>query len=195
MEIQRKSDESKLEYVKRIVYGKLVDKTIDDDYTVLAPLVFGKSYSSDVARRMFYGARDILQLIDNDKTSNIEDDNILKEIELKRVELEKEKIRMQDQKREYKNLIRPQARFERLVEVLEENLKNIEPFELSKNIYEYNSDDKVEAVLMASDWHIDSKFDNALGCYNIDIAKRRINELLNKTIKYCKINNVSTLHL
>ena len=48
---------------------------------------------------------------------------------------------------------------------------------------------------MASDWHIDSKFENVLSKYNIDVAKRRIEELLNKTIKYCKSNNVDTLHL
>src|SRR5574344_2819782 len=93
----KRDEESQIEYVKRIVYGKLVDKTIDDDYTILAPLVFGKDYSSDVARRMFYGARDILKLVDTNKINNVEDNDIIKQIEEKTLEMEKLKVQFQDQ--------------------------------------------------------------------------------------------------
>ena len=54
IDLARKPNESALAYHKRIVYGKLVDKTLADvDYTELSELVYGQSYSSDVARRMF----------------------------------------------------------------------------------------------------------------------------------------------
>ena len=194
-DLLKRSEESQIEYVKRIVYGKLIDKTIDDDYTILAPLVFGKEYSSDVARRMFYGARDILKLIDVDKINNVKDNDIIKQIEEKTLEMEKMKIKYQDQKREYRNLIRPQARFERLVEVLENEIKDlnrIKPFIYKEGIYSSGNN---EAVLMVSDWHIDAKFKNCLGEYNQSIAKERIEKLLHKTIEHCKTHKVNTLHL
>ena len=59
-------NESQLDYHKRLVYGKLVDKTLADmDYTELAELVYGQPYSSDVARRMLYGSRRTLELMDS----------------------------------------------------------------------------------------------------------------------------------
>ena len=52
--------------IKRIVESKLVDR-IDKDYTELSEEAFGKAYSSDVARRMFYGAKKVIDAIEEDK--------------------------------------------------------------------------------------------------------------------------------
>ena len=82
--LDKKDNESKLEYIKRIVYGKLVDKTLGEyDYVVLAPLVFGKEYSSDVARRMFYGARYILDVLDDEQLNKLDNNEIIKKIKQK----------------------------------------------------------------------------------------------------------------
>lgn len=62
--IERIPGETDFDYHKRLVYGKLVDKTLADvDYTELSELVYGQPYSSDVARRMMYGSRRTLDLI------------------------------------------------------------------------------------------------------------------------------------
>ncbi len=52
--------------IKRIVESKLVDR-VDKDYTELSEEAFGKAYSSDVARRMFYGAKKVIDAIEEDK--------------------------------------------------------------------------------------------------------------------------------
>jgi len=80
--LKRKEGEDKLDYIRRIVYGKLKDHTIDNDFTELAPLVFDKEYSSDVARRMFYGVRRILELLDDKEISGLPKNKLdeLKEI-------------------------------------------------------------------------------------------------------------------
>ena len=65
--LRQRDGESLLQYHKRIIYGKLVDKTLSDiDYTELAERVYGQAYSSDVARRMFYGSRRTLELLDKE---------------------------------------------------------------------------------------------------------------------------------
>ena len=196
-DLLKRSEESQIEYVKRIVYGKLIDKTIDDDYTILAPLVFGKEYSSDVARRMFYGARDILKLIDVDKINNVKDNDIIKQIEEKTLELEKEKVKFQDQKREYKALLRTDARFDHLVDEMNKSIAKLNATNPLVNKYEgtFDNNDSTEAVVILSDWHFGIEEENYWNKINIEIAKERVNTLKEYIIKYSKRHNVKTLHV
>lgn len=196
-ELKRKADETKLDYIKRIVYGKLVDKTIDDDYSELAPLVFEKEYSSDVARRMFYGARNILEILDKEKIENIEEDSILKEIEFKKLELEKEKVRFQDQKREYRNYLKADARFEHLVDEMRKSIGVLNNNKPLTNAYigDFYSKDSTEAVLILSDFHFGIKEKNYWNEISVEILKQRVNKLKNYTIKYAKRHNIETLHV
>lgn len=192
--LKKREDESKLEYVKRIVYGKLKDKTIDNDYSELAPLVFNKEYSSDVARRMFYGARNILDMIDENKINNIDDNEVLKEIEEKRLELEKMKIQYQDQKREYNNYLRADARFEHLQETMKQEilrLNELNPL-VVKDTPNIIGENHVVSIL--SDWHTGIKEKNYWNEISIDILRDRIEKLQNKIISICERHEVSTLH-
>lgn len=179
------------------MYGKLIDKTIDDDYTILAPLVFGKEYSSDVARRMFYGARDILKLIDVDKINNVKDNDIIKQIEEKTLELEKEKVKFQDQKREYKALLRTDARFDHLVDEMNKSIAKLNTTNPLVNKYEgiFDNNDSTESVVILSDWHFGIEEENYWNKINIKIAKERVNTLKEHIIKYAKRHNVKILHV
>ena len=65
--LERLPNESKADYHKRLVFGKLVDKSLADvDYSELSYYLYGQNYHSDVARRMIYGSCKTLQLIDDD---------------------------------------------------------------------------------------------------------------------------------
>lgn len=67
--LEKRENESIIDYHKRIVCGKLVDKTLSDiDYTELSTYAYGKSYSSDVARRMFYGSKATIDILESSKT-------------------------------------------------------------------------------------------------------------------------------
>ena len=66
-------EENRYEKIKRIVESKLVDR-IDKDYTELSEEAFGKAYSSDVARRMFYGAKKVIDAIEEDEGKVNEDE-------------------------------------------------------------------------------------------------------------------------
>ena len=65
--------ENRYEKIKRIVESKLVDR-VDKDYTELSEEAFGKAYSSDVARRMFYGAKKVIDAIEEDEERVNEDE-------------------------------------------------------------------------------------------------------------------------
>lgn len=55
--LERLPNESKADYHKRLVFGKMEDKTLSDiDYSELSYYLYGQNYNSDVARRMVYGS-------------------------------------------------------------------------------------------------------------------------------------------
>jgi hypothetical protein len=66
--------ESEFDYIKRIVTGKLIDKTIDADYTELAPLIFGQQLNSSECRKRMYGIKRLLEVSNNETlaTANYE---------------------------------------------------------------------------------------------------------------------------
>lgn len=143
------------------------------------------------------GAYPVYKFMKSKMESQINDNEILKEIEEKKLELEKEKIRFQDQRREYKKYLRQDARWEHIVDILKEEINRVNrdnPLYINPHRHTFNIG-KNHAVLSCSDWHIGAKFSNYFGEYNIDIAKRRMQELLEKTVEYCNHHNVDTLHV
>ena len=117
--LSRRDGESNAEYHKRLIFGKLVDKTLADiDYTELAELVYGQTYSSDVARRMMYGSRKTLELLGNERIEKINDEGLLSSLDEKIIELGKERKKFYDQRREYNKLITVSGRQEHLFDIL-----------------------------------------------------------------------------
>ena len=93
MDIKRKENETDLQYHKRIIYGKLVDKTLSDiDYSELSELAYGQAYSSDVARRMFYGSKRTLALMDKEGIDKNNSDSVISELDAKILAFKKEEF-------------------------------------------------------------------------------------------------------
>lgn len=62
--LDKLENESDLEYAKRLVYGKLVDKTIKADYEELSELIFGlgKKFNSSEVRKRMYGMKRVFEM-------------------------------------------------------------------------------------------------------------------------------------
>ncbi len=183
--IERLPDENELDFHKRIVLGKLVDKTVDDDYSELAEKAYGEKSSSDHCRKMMYGSRYTIDLYERFFESLLEDnceEEILDKIEMANIELKKERIKLQDQKTEYRRLIREQARRETTKDIVEEVMKNIDFPALKVETCERESQDSTMLISL-SDLHIGACVDNHWNKYDIDIAKERLEQYLEKIIK------------
>ena len=129
------------------------------------------------------------------QNSNLSEDEYFKELELKKNELEKEKIKFQDQKREYKMFLRQDARFEHLKETM---VKAIESLDKEQLINEYidTCDEKYNcASLLLSDWHSGLEIYDKLNTFNFDILKQRVEILRDRVIMYCKKQNVYQLNI
>lgn len=189
IDIAKKPNESNLDYHKRIIYGKLVDKTLGDiDYTELAELAYGQSYSSDVARRMFYGSRRTLELIAADKTSRIDDVNILSELDEKMIEIRKERQKFYDQRNAFNKVVRDRSRQEELNEIIIDAIHSGELPQLNyeKNIIESGSNDLLVSL---NDLHYGAMHTNYWNEYNSDIARDMMVNYLDRIIGIADAHN------
>jgi hypothetical protein len=110
-------------------------------------------------------------------------------------ELFKIKKQVQDQRRELRNILTPDARFDNLTEKLIEsanNLCQIKPLVFED--YAFNIGDK-EAVIAWADWHYGMITDNIWNRYNTDICKQRVAKFVSKAIKHIQLHGVKTLHI
>lgn len=183
IDIRRNPNESNLAYHKRIIYGKLVDKTLSDvDYTELAELAYGKQYSSDVARRMFYGSKATLDMIAGESASNIDDSSILSEIDEKTIELRKERQKFYDQRNAFNKIVRDRARQEELNELITNEIHsgNLPALHYERTIVEPGSNDLLVSL---NDIHYGACHSNYWGQYDSSIAKDMIIHYLDRIIQ------------
>lgn len=199
--LSRQDGETSLQYHKRIVYGKLVDKTLSDyDYKELAYYLYGKPYASDVARRMFYGERILLDRITDDEVKNITDAQIISELDNKIFELRKEKQKVFDQRRELTKLLSKDGRKEHLYDALMSaaddltiNCGRVYGDEFKPRLVPRA--DKTDAVLVLTDWHYGMTVSNCFNTYNIEVCKERVMKVVEETIKRVKLHNCGRLHI
>lgn len=196
MEITKRDNESNLDFHKRIIYGKLADKTLADvDYAELAEAAYGKAYSSDVARRMFYGSKQTLDLVAAEGLKDA-DRGLLEELEEKKLELSKERKRLSDQRRETNKGVAFDARWEHLCETLKESIDGMRSldnlFEIEEPTGDYTDS---EAVAVFSDWHYGMTTDNAFNTYNTAVCAKRVGEVVTDAIERIRLHKCRKLHV
>lgn len=201
MELSIRNDETPLQHHKRLVYGKLVDKTLADvDYSELAEAVYGQSYASDVARRMMYGSRRTLELLDGENITSA-DSQLVAELDAKLIELRKERQRLSDQRRELNKTISKSGRAENLYEYIARTAQYIAENEdiacrsIGSSEYDCSNTPQNEAVLVFSDWHYGMVTDNIYNKFDTNICIERINTIVKKAVDRIVSNNCSKVHI
>ncbi|PAV30188.1 hypothetical protein CIL05_06890 [Virgibacillus profundi] len=191
--LQRREDESVDSYHIRLFENQ--DDYDIDKYTIANLLneASGKSYDESKWRKdyaLYKKWRDyILQ--------NNLDDERLQLYEEARLEQEKEKVRQQDQKREYRKMVRNSARFEKLQDDIRYavgELEKVKPLPQNNSIHMV-SDEEKHGLSLWSDWHFGMEIDNNTNRYNKDIFNLRLRELIDKTIEHGIQHKISTLHI
>lgn len=182
---KRRIEENELDYHKRIIYGKLVDKTVDDDYAELAELAYGERSSSDHCRKMMYGSRYTLELVDRYLEGLIEENSdaeILSKIELANISLKKERVRTQEQRAAYQRLIREQAKHETTKDIIKSTMQELD---LPRLIFTRVPKEAIDTTMLVSlsDLHIGATIDNSWNKYDVDIAAERLEDYFAEIVK------------
>lgn len=183
--LERLVGESEIDFHKRLIYGKMVDKTLADvDYSELAPLVYGQEYAGDNARKMMYGSLRTLQLMDEcDEYKCVGSDaELLNKIELKQFELKKEQQKMFDQRTAISKLLRERARQEEINDIIVSCINSGELPELkyTPGVFSYSGRD---ILVSLNDIHYGAVVDNYWQKYNSDICAEMMSKYLEKVIR------------
>lgn len=188
--MKRNDNESYIAYVKRVT-NACSNKKIGYSEWGDEILGYENVYSEDNCRKGFYIVSKLLCRIDD--SVNISDIELIEELETLKDDIYKERCKLQDIQREKRKSLRGDSRFDNLVEVLREEIRSLHPIKL--NVCNRKADENVEASILLSDLHVGLIVDNATNYYDISVAKERLGELCSKTIKYCKLHNVSKLNV
>lgn len=118
----------------------------------------------------------------------VDSDAQLKEIEIQKRELERKKIQFRDERNAWQKQNFTDARVEEKLDKLESELTSLgrTNFDEHKN---YSIDSDNDMLIILSDLHIGQTFDSIFGKYNTDIAKDRLNQLLNEVISIRELHN------
>lgn len=125
--------------------------------------------------------------------SSYASDEQIERFEKAKEEAQKERYKLYDQRREWNKIVREEARFEHLKEVMLEAIDGLEPIGFETQNTKDN--DGIEAALLVSDLHLGLVIDTPLNYYDISVAKDRLLQLANKAVKYCRLHNVKKLNV
>lgn len=193
--LKKRPDETQWQFVRRITDNR---KEYDLDYAEWAKLICDYDCSSDNARKAYYVVKplveqlddEVAQLIVSTQSENASSELML-DIEAKKQELFKERVRLQDVQREINSRLRWEARWDTLMEAIVEAMK-AKP---ALNFTYKKVDSDVEASLILSDWHLGLGINTPHNVFNQDVATARVEHLVGETIRYCKMHNVKTLNI
>lgn len=193
-EFDRRENESLEQYKLRIcsyksVYGltwdevaKLVNAQLNENSQIK-----GDSY------RKWYSKQILTE--DKDITNVVEELDVDQELED-----EKEKIKLRDERIQINSLIRSLAREDTLKEIAREVVDNMSSRKVlsapnPERLRQLNEQRtyKKTATLCLGDWHYGLECDLFYNKYNPEVAKERVNDLLEQTIQFCYNEDISSL--
>lgn len=196
---RRKDSENECQYLWRL--GQAKDSgQLDLDWNGIATLMnqeFGdpdKPFSEAAYRKPYQMAK---RFLDANVFSNLSDnDKYIKELQIQRDAVYKEKRKLYDQRREYNKLLTQEARAEHLNDELlhiAEKLNAEFPLLPLEDYVLANT--KKEALLALSDWHYGMVTNNIWNTYNTEICKSRVATLVSRVIEYLDLNKIDILHV
>jgi hypothetical protein len=187
--LKRRDDESVLDWKIRLCDNKdkysLTWETIKD----IINAEIGEKNGESVYRKWWYS---FYQGLEYSKTKNIESDEVLNELETKKIELLEERKKLQTIRTEYNKIAREKARRELLFDSLKDSFEKLDVPE-----YEYhtlpNSDR--EFVLSFGDIHFGKQFKSIANEYNEEIASQRLFDLVGQFIPVIEKEQIHKVHL
>lgn len=181
--LNKKPGETDLQYHRRLVYGKLIDKTLSDvDYAELAPLLYGREYNSCSARKMMYGSVKTLQLMDQTAEKTATSSEILNELDAKKIELQKERQRFFDQRAAFNKLVRYRSRQEELNDIIVRTVKDGSLPCIPPSAYTSTPTDN-DLLVSLNDIHYGAVVDNFWCKYNSSICADMMRLYLDRVIE------------
>jgi len=188
--LNRRENELDFEYKVRLCKAKL-NKEIDKDWSEISDSL-NLGISSDHLRKLSYAYKEFDDYLIENKTGEITDNDIIKGIEDKKLELQMERKKLQTTKIEWNKNVMNESRRELFVEQLLEtkerlSLPNFKDIDFKVNDGEY--------ILAWADIHYGADFTSENNIYSRKECKRRLELLSSKVKKMCIDKNITKLNV
>ncbi|KON87353.1 hypothetical protein AF332_11300 [Sporosarcina globispora] len=196
--LTKRDSESEFDYKVRLCIAKL-NKEIDLDWSEIIDLL-KLECSPDHLRKLSYAYKEMSENIDNKQLESVEDDEFLDKLTQKKLELQKERVKLQAEKNEINRWIREQGRSENFYEKLILAVENRPRIQVPKYRIERTVSDIGYTVDIA-DSHYGKKVvirgfdDEIINEYSVEIFERRMWNLLNQLITRIEKEKIKHLHL
>lgn len=201
MNLNKLENETEYEYGLRIITMK-VNREIDLDWDEICELLkldvhrdsLRKATSvtpySGVAVAKYYEDKIANMVIDRQPQQA--HDELLMELEMKKRELYKERVKLQDLNNAIRRESRPQARWEVAMEKLQESIESLPKINIK---FATDRKGENEACVLISDVHIGKGVNTPHNTYNLEVAKYRLEQLATQVINYCEMHQVGILNI
>jgi len=188
---KQKESEDTIPYLLRLAEIKIEEKPDDLDWSDIAEYCnFNCHYDSlrKALQPKEYGGLAIYKYLKDKMVSeSVSDDKVLQEYELKRIEFEKEKQKFFNQRTSYKKLIRDDARWDELKDIISYSISNLQPYKRDP-LYDIQNWDN-DLLIGLNDIHYGIIIDNYWNKYSPEIAKQRLEKYLLEIINIKKLHN------
>ena len=196
IDLSRKAGESELAYIKRLGEAKesgLIDMTWAELANIFNKNLRsdGEYYNESTYRKKYASMRQFKDEFYSDVVTPSEAD----ELKQLKEEIQKEKRKLFDQRREYNKLLSYDARAEHLYEYLEKSVDRMNKDYPLIVVNDYQTKGYKDAVVCFSDWHYGLVTDNIWNTYNTEICKKRVSKCVEYMKRHLKDNNVGALHI
>ena len=172
-------NESINDYQYRIYKARLNLELSWQEAADILNLNLNQNLSKDAYRKKFK------KLFEEDTEYNFDLDPTYSEIDEKIILMNKQKVKLSDERIQINALVRKIAREETIKEIALDLAKILPKVELKEKIYKYNSE--YEGILCISDWHYGLDVNLPWNKYDVNIARERLENLFYNIIKFIKL--------
>ena len=173
---------------EELIYRICSDKDLIGSWQNVADILnelLGTEYTESKFRKQFQAFN---KMLDANRSKFIDSDKQLEEIRVQKRELERKKIQFRDERNAWQKQNYADARVEEKLDKLENELTSLGRTNFdTHNTLSIDSDN--DMLIILSDLHIGQTFDSIFGKYNTDIAKNRLDQLLNEVLSIRELHN------
>lgn len=164
--------------------GKLVDRTIDDDYEELSERLFGDGncFSATEVRKRMYGMKAVIDAIDREGEATVRLTDMMSELDRKKIELQVERQKFYDQRNAFNRLVRERSRQEELNEILVAAVQSGNLPRLNYTPGNVMPSDN-DLLVSLNDIHYGATVNNYWNTYNTDICREMMCRYLDRIIQ------------
>lgn len=192
IEYKRLDDETEDDYILRICGLKEDKRLLWDEIARIINKELELNYSESRYRKLYSAYK-------KGKADVVKEEEIpeISEYMQQKIDLQKERVKISDERIQTNAYIRQIAREETIKEIASKCAQEMN----SKKLLEITKDDNLyfdknnSAIVCLSDWHYGIDIKNYWNIYNPDIAKERVSKLRDEVRRRCIENNVKDLHV